>query len=42
MSRFVSATVTDLRQGRETWRVFVVLCTPAFIVAVAFGLQRLG
>jgi hypothetical protein len=35
MSRFLNETMTDIRRGRETWRVFVALCTPAFVLAVA-------
>lgn len=35
MSRFLNETMTDMRAGRETWRVFVALCTPSFVLAVA-------
>lgn len=35
MSRFLNETITDIRRGRETWRVFVALCTPSFVLAVA-------
>jgi hypothetical protein len=39
MSRFMNETISDLRSGRETWRVFVLLGGPAF--AVAFTLHLL-
>lgn len=35
MSRFLNATMSDIRRGRETWRVFVLLGGPAFLLAVA-------
>jgi hypothetical protein len=35
MSRFLNETMSDIRRGRETWRVFVFLGSPAFLVAVA-------
>ena len=34
MTRFLTDTLTDLRHGRETWRVFVALCTPAFAITL--------
>ena len=40
MSRFLSATVSDMRSGRETWRVFVALGGPAFTVAVVTAVLR--
>lgn len=43
MSRFLNETLTDIRRGRETWRVFVAVCTPSFVVAlIAAALLRLG
>ena len=43
MSRFLTATMTDIRTGRETWRVFLAVCLPSFALAVAAALlQRLG
>jgi hypothetical protein len=42
MSRFINDTVTDIRRGRESWRVFVALCTPAFaLTLLALTLQHL-
>ena len=38
MSRFLNATITDMRYGRETWRVFLALGAPAFTIAVGFAL----
>jgi hypothetical protein len=35
MSRFLNAAMSDIRSGRETWRVFVFLGSPAFLLAVA-------
>jgi hypothetical protein len=37
MSRFLNATMSDIRGGRETWRVFVILAGPAFAVAIAIA-----
>ena len=34
MSRFLNATMSDIRGGRETWRVFVALAGPAFTLAI--------
>lgn len=34
MNRFLTATVTDMRQGRETWRVFAIFCAPSFLLAI--------
>jgi hypothetical protein len=42
MTQFMNNTLTDIRRGRESWRVFVAFCTPAFITIVALTLQRLG
>jgi len=41
MSRFINATMSDIRSGRETWRVFVLLGGPAFAVAITVHLLRL-
>lgn len=38
MSHFLSQTMTDIRRGRESWRVFVALCAPSFAMAVAVAL----
>ena len=35
MSHFLNQTMTDIRRGRESWRVFVALCGPAFALAIA-------
>jgi len=43
MNRFLTDTLTDIRRGRESWRVFLVFCAPSFVVAVAAALlQHLG
>ena len=41
MNRFLNETMSDLRGGRETWRVFVLLASPAFVVAVAVTLVQM-
>ena len=42
MSRFLNETMTDIRAGRESWRVFVAVCTPSFaLTLVAAVLQRI-
>lgn len=40
MSRFFNATISDMRGGRDSWRVLVVLSGAAFIITVA--LQQMG
>jgi hypothetical protein len=42
MSRFLNATMSDIRTGRETWRVFVALGGPAFVVAVLAAFLQLN
>ena len=34
MSRFINQTMSDIRGGRQTWRVIVFLSGPAFALAV--------
>lgn len=38
MSRLVIHTLDDLRGGRQSWRVLLMLAIPAFAVGVAAGL----
>ncbi|HEX8618359.1 MAG TPA: hypothetical protein VF911_12295 [Thermoanaerobaculia bacterium] len=40
MNRFLNATLSDLRRGRETWRVFVLLGGPSFALAFAATLAQ--
>jgi hypothetical protein len=40
MTDFLINTVTDMRQGRESWRVFLFLCTLAFLGAVASAVMQ--
>jgi hypothetical protein len=40
MSEIVIRTVEDLRAGRTSWRVLLMLITPAFAAGVAAGLVR--
>ncbi len=42
MSHFLSETMTDIRRGRETWRVFVALGGPAFALAIVVALIQIG
>jgi hypothetical protein len=37
MSRFLNATMSDIRGGRETWRVFIALSGPAFAIAIVLN-----
>ena len=40
MSQFLTETISDIRRGRETWRVFLAFCTPAFMIAITFAVTR--
>ena len=42
MSRFLNETLSDLRGGRETWRVFVILGGPAFAIALLVSLIQIS
>jgi hypothetical protein len=42
MSEFMSHTISDLRGGRESWRVLITITVPAFALAFAFTLVRLA
>jgi len=42
MSEFVTHTISDLRGGRESWRVLITVTVPAFALAFAFTLIRLA
>ena len=39
MSRFLNETMSDIRDGRETWRVFLACCTPALAAAIALAIR---
>jgi hypothetical protein len=39
MSRFLNETISDIRGGRETWRVFIACCAPALAAAVAMAIR---
>ena len=41
MSRFVNETISDMRSGRESWRVFIALGGPAFAIAVVLSLIQI-
>jgi hypothetical protein len=38
MTQFLHHTMTDIRTGRETWRVFTAACSVAFALAIALRL----
>ena len=40
MSKLLSHTVDDLRNGSTTWRVMMMLCAPALLVGLCIGLIR--
>ena len=42
MSEIVVRTVQDLRMGRTSWRVLLMLSVPAFVAGIAAGLLPLG
>jgi hypothetical protein len=35
MNAFLQQTISDLRGGRQSWRVLTTLCVPSFAVSVA-------
>jgi hypothetical protein len=39
MSRFLNETMSDIRGGRETWRVFITLCVPALAAAIVLAVR---
>jgi hypothetical protein len=40
MSRFLNNTISDMRGGRDSWRVLTLLSGLAFVIA--FTLQQVG
>jgi len=40
MTRFLTDTITDIRRGRETWRVFLAFCAPSFALALFAALLQ--
>lgn len=41
MSQIVSATLQDLRGGRQSWRVLLLLTLPAFVAGLGAGLLQM-
>ena len=37
MNEFLHATLSDIRGGRETWRVIIALSAPAFVLALVIS-----
>ena len=42
MSSLVIRTLDDLRGGRQSWRVILLLSVPAFTAGIAAGLLQLS
>jgi hypothetical protein len=42
MNAFIDRTLYDIRGGLQTWRVFALLCLPAFAAGIVAGIVRLG
>lgn len=38
MSRLLQETILDLRWGRQTWRVMLLISAPALVAGLAVGL----
>jgi anti-sigma-K factor RskA len=41
MTRFLTDTLTDIRGGRDSWRVITIASAVAFIVAIAVNSAHL-
>ncbi|HJW92373.1 MAG TPA: hypothetical protein VJ901_02030 [Thermoanaerobaculia bacterium] len=37
MTQFLVSTVSDIRGGRQSWRVIVTMSLPAFVAAVVLA-----
>lgn len=37
MIDFLNATLSDMRTGRETWRVLIAVSGPAFVLALVIS-----
>jgi hypothetical protein len=35
MSQFLNQTMSDIRSGRDSWRVLTTLCSIAFAISIA-------
>ncbi len=42
MNTLIVRTMHDLRGGRQTWRVFALVCLPAFVAGIYAGIAQLG
>jgi hypothetical protein len=42
MTHFMNNTLSDLRSGRQSWRVVLLVCTPAFTIGIALALLQRG
>lgn len=40
MSEFITHTLSDIRGGRESWRVVLFFSVPSFMIAVVFVAAR--
>jgi hypothetical protein len=40
MTRFVEKTISDLRSGRESWRVLLAVTLPSLLATLALCVMR--
>lgn len=40
MSRFLNETMSDIRGGRQSWRVVVTMSVPAFLLSIAAAVAQ--
>ena len=40
MNSMMTKTINDLRGGRQTWRVFMILLVPAFVAGLSLGILK--
>jgi len=40
VSHFIEVTINDMKQGRETWRVRLIVLIPTLMIALGFALAR--
>jgi ABC-type molybdate transport system permease subunit len=42
MNTLIVRTMIDLRSGRQSWRVFALVCLPSFAAGIVAGIVQLG
>lgn len=40
MTDFLVNTVTDIRGGRQSWRVILSMALPSFVIAIVFSMVQ--